>query len=97
MTAIFKTEQEKFWAGGFGDEYNGRNQGMAADAGNLALLCRMLGRTQPVRSAIELGANIGLNLGALRTLLPAVELSAIEINLKAVAELAKLDARRDPN
>jgi pseudaminic acid biosynthesis-associated methylase len=86
----FKTEQEKFWAGEFGDEYIGRNQGADVDAANLAFFSRILERTQTVRSAIEFGANIGLNLKALRALRPGVALSAVEINLKAAAELEKL-------
>ena len=90
MTAEFKTEQEKFWAGSFGDEYNIRNQGLQADASNLAFASRILERTQSVGSVIEFGANIGLNLKALRALLPGVELAAIEINLQAAAELEKL-------
>lgn len=90
MVKTFKTEQEKFWAGEFGDEYIGRNQGLVADAPNLGFTSRILKCTQSVRSAIEFGANIGLNLKALRALLPSVELSAIEINLKAVSELEKL-------
>lgn len=90
MTSEFKTEQEKFWAGSFGDEYIGRNQGAEAHASNLAFLSRMLSRAQTIRSAIEFGANIGLNLVALRTLLPGIELAAIEINRKAAEELDKL-------
>lgn len=90
MTSEFKTEQEKFWAGSFGDEYIGRNQGSEAHASNLAFLSRILSRAQSIGSAIEFGANIGLNLLALRALLPGIELAAIEINRKAVAELEKL-------
>lgn len=85
----FKTEQEKFWAGSFGDEYIGRNQGAEADAANLAFFSAILKNTRSVRSAIEFGANIGLNLKALRALVPGIDLSAIEINLKAVEELKK--------
>lgn len=87
MNAQFKTEQENFWAGKFGDQYADRNQGMPLIAANLSLFSRVLQRTQSVRTAIEFGANIGLNLAALRMLLPAIELSAIEINSKAVAAL----------
>jgi len=38
----------------------------------------------------EFGANIGLNLMALRQLLPEADLSAIEINRKAVESLRRL-------
>lgn len=90
MVPEYGTEQEKFWAGAFGDEYIGRNQGKEVAAANLAFFSRILERTQSVRSAIEFGANIGLNLEALRALIPGIALSAIEINQKAVEELGKL-------
>lgn len=90
MVPEYGTEQEKFWAGTFGDEYIGRNQGKEVAAANLAFFSRILERTQSVRSAIEFGANIGLNLEALRALIPGIALSAIEINQKAVEELEKL-------
>lgn len=89
MASEYKTEQEGFWAGEFGDEYADRNQGSAIIAGNLALFSRVLERTVGVRSAIEFGANVGMNLAALRALVPSIELSAIEINLKAVDALEK--------
>jgi pseudaminic acid biosynthesis-associated methylase len=90
MQSEFKTEQEKFWAGEFGDDYIGRNQGKEASASNLAFFSRILNHIRGVRSAIEFGANIGLNLESLRALIPDIELSAIEINLKAVKELEKI-------
>jgi spore coat polysaccharide biosynthesis protein SpsF len=49
----------------------------------------LLTHAKPVRSVLEFGANIGLNLQALRMLLPEAELSAVEINEKAIAELRK--------
>lgn len=85
----FKTEQEKFWAGSFGDDYIGRNQGADADAANLAFFSAILKGTRSIRSAIEFGANVGLNLKALRALVPGIDLSAIEINLRAVEELKR--------
>jgi spore coat polysaccharide biosynthesis protein SpsF len=86
----FKTRQEEFWAGEFGDEYTSRNRGVDWIARNLALFAKILARTENVRTVIEFGANIGLNLQAIRLLLPDSELSAIEINRKAVEELRQL-------
>jgi pseudaminic acid biosynthesis-associated methylase len=86
----FKTEQEAFWAGEFGDDYVARNHGAQWIANNLALFTRILNRTEKVRSVIEFGANIGLNLHALRLLLPDAKLAGVEINDKAVTELQKL-------
>lgn len=83
----YRTEQEEFWAGSFGDEYIERNHGREAVASNLALFARILDRTCNVSSVMEFGANIGLNLIALRQLLPNSELHAIEINRNAVEKL----------
>src|SRR3546814_3976699 len=54
-------------------------------------LSNALRRAGPVASAVEFGPNIGLNLVALRRLLPPVDLAAIEINAKAVQSLRQLD------
>ncbi len=83
----FSTPQEHFWAGQFGDDYTDRNTGARAVASNLALFSRILAATEGVRSAIEFGANRGLNLMALRQLLPDARLAAVEINAKAVEAL----------
>jgi spore coat polysaccharide biosynthesis protein SpsF len=79
-----KTEQESFWQGEFGDSYIDRNQGDDWVAANLAMFSRILGRTCEVESVLELGPNIGLNLTAIKRILPRVKLSAVEINEKAV-------------
>lgn len=83
MTQGYKTEQEHFWAGAFGDEYISRNDGERVIAGNLALFTKIFSQTDSIRSVIEFGSNIGLNLLAIRQLLPGADLSAIEINRKA--------------
>ncbi len=83
----FKTEQETFWAGNFGDEYSRRVGGEGLVAALTALHAQILRRTIGVKSILEFGANIGLNLTALRRLLPTVELSAIEINPVALRTL----------
>jgi hypothetical protein len=61
----FETEQEAFWAGSFGDEYSDRNIGNGWIASNTALFAKVLDRTRKVRSIVEFGANIGLNLRAI--------------------------------
>lgn len=86
----YKTEQESFWAQEFGDDYIERNSGDLFLARNIALFSRILSRTQGVNSLIEFGANIGLNLQAVRQLLPHIELSAIEINESAASKLKSL-------
>lgn len=87
----FKTEQEQFWAGEFGDDYTARNQGVNWIASNIALFAKILAHTSSVQTIIEFGANMGLNLRAIKQLLPKAELSAVEINQKAVEELKRLN------
>lgn len=86
----FKTEQEQFWAGDFGNEYTSRNQGLNWIASNISLFTKIFSRTDAVKSVIEFGANLGLNLLAIKRILPDAELSAIEINQKAVGELERI-------
>jgi len=81
------TEQEVFWQGNFGNDYTDRNRGPQWIASNMALFSKVLNRTRGIRSVLEFGSNIGLNLMALRQLLPEAKLSAIEINEKAATEL----------
>src|SRR5688572_17213831 len=85
----FATEQEAFWAGEFGDAYSDRNIGAGWIAANTALFSRVLGRTRGVKSVVELGANIGLNLRAIDTLIAGADLTAVEINNHAAEELRK--------
>lgn len=87
----FKTEQEEFWAGEFGDQYIIRNDNMKILAGNLSLFSHILKNTRDISSVIEFGSNIGLNLWAIKSLLPAIDISAVEINSKAASELKKLE------
>lgn len=83
----FKTEQESFWAGEFGDNYIERNKSNQLLASNVAFFAEILQHTNSIQSLIEFGANIGMNLRALQTLLPTAEQNAIEINEKASAIL----------
>lgn len=84
-----KTEQESFWEGAFGNEYTTRNQADIWIPSNTAFFAKILAGTRNVKSILEFGSNLGLNLHALHNLLPAAELSAIEINNQAVEELNK--------
>ena len=86
----FKTEQEAFWAGEFGTAYIGRNQGEALLASNLDFFAKALRQARGVRSCIEFGANIGMNLRALKLLFPGQEQYGIEINAEAARQLGEL-------
>ena len=69
----FKTEQEAFWAGDFGTEYIQRNQGDALLASNLDFFGKALRQARGIESCIEFGANIGMNLKALKLLHPSID------------------------
>lgn len=90
MTKTFKTEQEAFWAGEFGADYIGRNADDRLLASNLHLFAEVLRRTGPISSGIEYGANIGMNLRAIKLLQPQAQLRAVEINPEAAKHLADL-------
>lgn len=79
------TAQERFWQGEFGDAYADRNAGAAAVASSLAFFGRALARAGGLGSVLELGTNRGLNLQALRALLPQAQLQGVELNGKACA------------
>jgi len=90
----FKTEQESFWTGEFGNEYTKRNRGEKIVASNFALFGRILRSAPQVKSIVELGCNIGLNLQALKRINPAFELCGYEIN-KTAAEQARAQGIAD--
>ena len=85
----FTTEQENFWFGEFGNDYIDRNNNDLIVASNLSLFSKILSSTSSINSVVEFGSNIGLNLRALDKLLPGVELTAVEINNKAVENIKK--------
>jgi spore coat polysaccharide biosynthesis protein SpsF len=75
------------WRGSFGDSYVDRNQAdEAALAARTRMWARILERTRPVERVLEIGANIGLNLRALRRL-GLTDLTGVEPNAKARATL----------
>ncbi|MEM0951179.1 MAG: pseudaminic acid biosynthesis-associated methylase [Cyanobacteria bacterium P01_H01_bin.74] len=87
-----QTTQETFWQGEFGNDYTLRNSGADMVAANTAFFSKVLASTaKPIQSVLELGANRGQNLLALRHLLPspAVSFSAVEINPSACETLNK--------
>lgn len=86
----FKTEQEEFWAGNFGNSYIKRNNN--SHSMNIPLFSEIFSNTINVNSVIEFGSNIGLNLKAIKEILPNASLSAIEINSEAVKHLEQIEA-----
>lgn len=79
----FKTEQENFWHGDFGTNYCDRNDlSQSSLATRISFWSTILQRipNKLPQSVIEFGANIGINIHAISSLLPKAELHAIEIN-----------------
>ena len=84
---MHQVDQEEFWAGNFGDMYIGRNKHSQLHISNLSFFSKVLSRTNSVKSVIEFGCNIGMNLKALNELNPNLNLTGIEINKKACHDL----------
>jgi len=88
------TSQEGFWAGKFGSEYINRNDCTEMVATNLSTFCKALKYAgSGIKSALEIGANVGLNLKALQILYPSIHLKAVEINPTATKRLVSLIGR----
>ena len=86
----FKTEQEDFWAGSFGDDYISRNISEEYLASNLNFFSKALQQVGRPASIVEFGANVGMNLRAIKMLFPGIEAHGIEINRTAADELGKM-------
>lgn len=89
MANQYQTEQEAFWAGTFGTDYINRNQGDALLASNLNFFSKALHSARGVNSCLEFGANIGMNLKALKLLRPGLDAHGIEINAEAARQLGE--------
>lgn len=85
----YRTEQEAFWAGSFGDEYTERNR----DADGQSVESRLIVYAQVARNTgrwttvLDLGANRGLNGLTIRRLFPQAKVTAVEINKVAAEHL----------
>ncbi len=86
----YRTEQEKFWAGEFGNEYTDRNIGELDIAARKAFFAKILSHTEGIKSALELGSNRGVNLVALGDLVPGIRMQAVEINNFAAQECSRI-------
>ena len=90
-----KTAQEELWEGNFGDNYIERNSSKELLASNIHFFAKILSKITTISTCIEFGANIGMNLKAINTLFPNVELEAIEINENAVKKLENIISRKN--
>ena len=81
-------EQELFWKGSFGDQYVERVNGDDFISAKVDFFSQALRTTHDVGSVIDLGANRGLNAIAIKSLLPTVKYTGVEISDKAYEQLA---------
>jgi spore coat polysaccharide biosynthesis protein SpsF len=83
-----RSEQEAFWAGEFGTMYIDRNSSDELVRSNKVFFAKALSSLNASPTSIlEVGANIGLNMVALKDLFPNAILTAIEINWDACQQL----------
>lgn len=72
---------EDFWKGEFGDAYNARQANMVES--NLVLFARILSMIEQPEKVLELGCGTGMNLQALKILLPQSAIEGVELNADA--------------
>lgn len=87
----FKTDQEEFWAGDFGDQYIKRNNSKTFLNSKIAMFGNIMRSAPGVKTVAEFGCNIGYNLLALHSLRPNLELSGYEINDSAIEQAKTLN------
>jgi pseudaminic acid biosynthesis-associated methylase len=84
-------DQRSFWAGEFGFEYISRNNSDELLGSNLALFAEVFRSIEfTPDTIIEFGANIGMNIKALRLLFPNAAFSGVEINAEACEQLGSV-------
>jgi len=83
----FNNPQEAFWAGKFGIEYIDRNCENSLITANVDFFSKGLRYARNIKSCIEFGANIGMNIKALKILYPHLEVHGLEINVEAAKKL----------
>lgn len=84
-------DQRAFWAGEFGNEYIARNKSEDLFASNLSLFSEIFSNTGIApQSFIEFGANIGMNIKALKSLFPKGTFTGVEINHEACKHLTQV-------
>jgi pseudaminic acid biosynthesis-associated methylase len=81
---MMETKQEAFWTGQSGDAYTKKNTDN--DIGSqIHFFSEILARARGIRSIYEIGANVGLNLDAIKRLSAKIDISGCEINEGATA------------
>jgi len=92
---ITYNNQQKFWTGKFGKDYNSRNSLERHFKNNLGLFSKIFSNKLPPKDCLEFGANIGANLVALKSLFPNINTHGVEINNLAFKELTKILGKKN--
>ena len=83
--------QEQFWAGQFGTDYIDRNNSEELLSSNIHFFSNIfLSIDKLPSSVLEIGANVGMNIKALKELIPRSNFTGVEINESACSQLEKL-------
>ena len=85
-----KNEQEDFWAGEFGDEYIKRNSLEKLLPSKKNFFSEIFKNLKEVSTCLELGANTGSNLLAIKEIRSEIKLKGLEINRSALNQLQSL-------
>jgi pseudaminic acid biosynthesis-associated methylase len=88
-----RTEQELFWENEFGETYINRNLGNELLSANISFFSRALKMAGNFNSIIEFGANVGMNIHAIKLLYPNLDkITGVEINQIAAQKLKSENA-----
>jgi pseudaminic acid biosynthesis-associated methylase len=77
------TNTNEFWSGQGGGDYIARQEAPQLAASYTAMWAKILARTAGVDKVMELGANVGCNLEAIKWLIPGAKRYAVETNREA--------------
>lgn len=83
-------DQEKFWAGDFGNDYTARLDGNQWIESNIAFFSNALVKARDIKTVLELGCNRGLNLAALEYYDPSMVKTGVDVNAKALLALSTM-------
>lgn len=91
MSTENKQDTVAEWSGEFGRDYIARNPVSKESSGQAETAFRRMletaGITRETKSVLEVGANVGINLSALRRILPDARIAAVEPNPTACEAL----------
>lgn len=85
------SEQDSFWKGSFGDNYIERNRSKKLVKNNYYFFKKIFYKNKlEIKSMIEIGPNIGLNIKAIKKICKLEHVTGIEINQKACFKLKNI-------